>query len=484
MQSYPNPNAVEIAFRPGPRRPKLNSTRWLHLRPSNDPSSMHMPTPGRLATLFHNYSWRLATSTRPLTAGISRVQWRRFPAISSTRLLHSSVESEEPTERFYQFYLEEINIKQKGIETCPWLRGREADAATDALEHVYQADPLPALESPSCDIELAGRCLEAFVLRAHEQTESRADARKRLMIAKPGTRALHWLLQSGAYPTADLALEPRFLTYTAHCLTAEGNDERVITWLQSGHVPEHLKHLSYKQARSWQGVLLMLLVEHRVFWANDDLNLAFMPLIKAFMWNQGPPRPPTEREIPLQQSVVWTLQQLRNSRNASVDPRQYDRFTALYKRHFANTERHLFDLDLAHLALFHPTHPSADLALRHILSWPHIAKDEPFYQRYLQPQAKAIAYYIMQFVVWTARMLAQDPKRTAEAREALRIGRVQLPELFNMQSISRTVQDVKSEDRAFDRTVYFKVRKVDANNGYSVQRKFDVLAAKRRGNFW
>lgn len=424
---------------------------------------------------------RLTALTRPFATAPLRVQHRRLPGLIGQRSVHASASSGEPPERFYQFYLEELRINHKGVETCPWLKDRDADAAEEALEPVWRHDPLSVFDSPTCDIELAGRCLEAFALRAHERADQRADVRRQLMTAKPGTRALHWLIQSGAYQTADLALEPRFSTFTAHCLTAERSDERVLTWVQSALNPGNLASLPHKQASAWKGVLLMLLLEHRVFWSNDDLNLAFMPLLKAFMWNIGPSRQPLDREIPLQQSVIWTLQQLRNSRNQSVDPKQYDRFTALYKKQFSNSDDHLYQLDLAHLALFHPTTPRADLALQHILSWPTISEQESFYQRYLQPKNKPVAHFMLHFIVNTAQMLATQD-RTSDARHVLRIGKSLIPDLFKMQDVWHAVENFRRGRDAFDRRRYF-ARESEGISAASMRRKSDVVAARLHGNF-
>lgn len=407
-----------------------------------------------------------------------RVTRTRLSIPTAKHCIHTSSTSEEPSARFFDFYLEKLKIVPKGVQPGAWLETRDADVALEALEPGLRDRPLAAFNSPTCDLDLAGRCLEAYAVNVHAETETRAAARQRFISAKPGTRALHWLLQSGAYQTADLALEPRFTNFMIHCLAAENSDERVMTWLQTRHMPEHLALLPPKQATSWKGIMLMLLVEHRVFWSNNDMNFAFMPLLKAFLHNRGPPLQPLDGEIPLQQAVIWTLQQLRYSANETVDPKQYERFVALYKLLFSHTEPHLFELDLAHLSMFHPSMPDPNLAFQHITSWPEISEESSFHHRYLQPKTKAVAQYMLQFVVRTARMLA-DRGRITDARKALSTGRTSLPDLFQMKDIHATGKWIA--DKSFDRAQYTK-----NSWGMRSRKRLDAIltARQEQGNFW
>lgn len=367
-----------------------------------------------------------------------------------------------------------MRVRFKGVETARWLRTEDAQTAIEALEPGFREDPLSALDSPTCDVDLAGRCLKAFTLRTHANTESRAAARQVLMRAKPGARALHWILHSGAYQTADLVLEPRFLDSIVHCLIAEKADDHVVTWMQSP-TPQYLADLPNKQAHSWKGIMLMLLAEHRVFWSNNDMNSAFKPLLQAFVFNDGSLPAPRDQRIGMRSGVTWTLQQLRNSANRSVDPKQYDRFIALYRRIVSTDERILLQLDLAHLSLFHPSTPQADSAFQHIMSWAGISEEEPFHQRYFRPSSKAVAQYIFLFVVRTARMLA-DQDRLSDARQALRMGHAHIPELFQMRDIG--LLKFTEDGHEFDRDKYLQKKG-------NKSRRNNVLAARRQqGHFW
>jgi hypothetical protein len=263
------------------------------------------------------------------------------------------------------------------------------------------------------------------------------------------------------------------MNFIIHCLTAEKGDDHVTTWMQS-KTPKHVANLPLKQASAWKGVMLMLLVEHRVFWSNNDMNFAFMPLLKAFVWNEGPPLQPHEQRIPMRQSVTWTLQQLRNSANRLVDPKQYDRFIALYSHYYSASEPLLFKLDLAHLSLFHPSTPQAESAFQHILSWPNISKEEPFYQRYFQPSSKVVAYYILAFVVRTARMLASQG-RHSDARQALRMGHAHISELFQMRDIA--LLKFTEDGHEFDMDKYLQKKR-------NISRRNNILAARRQQSVW
>lgn len=242
--------------------------------------------------------WSATCASRLVTSQNRAACLARFSSLTK-RFAHISTSPHR--EDFYEFYLEKLRIKLNGVRTCPWLKGVpsvNAEVAFEALDPELRQDPLSILSSPACDIELVGRCLEAIVLRTHAQTDSRAAARDRISRLKAGSRALHWFLHSRSYETADLALQPRFASCIVHCLTAEKGDDRVMTWMQST-TPEHLADLPNWQAHSWKGMIARQLIENNVFWSNNDMNSAFMPLFKAFMWNIGPPQKPIDQAISL-----------------------------------------------------------------------------------------------------------------------------------------------------------------------------------------
>jgi hypothetical protein len=138
---------------------------------------------------------------------------------------------------------------------------------------------LRVLDDAHSSLHEVARALEIFVFKHQRQeSESLHGTISRFEHAKPGQRALLWLLKSNAIRDIAFLEHPTVLRSVSHCLVAEGGLRWLQDWLTQTDNP--LASLPKSEAlvpdltdRFWRGRVLLNTVEAQANWTRNPLVL-------------------------------------------------------------------------------------------------------------------------------------------------------------------------------------------------------------------
>ena len=85
----------------------------------------------------------------------------------------------KPTVELYDHYLG-IDIKPRPHRASSWVHDLDTAACLEPLPQDLRADPLACFQQRDLDLDLAGHCMQAFVVSQHNQA-SAVDARERIV---------------------------------------------------------------------------------------------------------------------------------------------------------------------------------------------------------------------------------------------------------------------------------------------------------------
>ena len=119
-----------------------------------------------------------------------------------------------------------------------WVKDSVLELCRNELPAELRADPLSYFESNRDNLDVAGRCLNYYIVWHHHGLSSRSQVRDRFQKDHAGQRALLWFIDNSVFRNTDLKLHPRFLRGLVHCLVAEEASERVTDFIRLAPIPD------------------------------------------------------------------------------------------------------------------------------------------------------------------------------------------------------------------------------------------------------
>lgn len=170
---------------------------------------------------------------------------------------------------FYKYYLD-FKSRPRELQLQPWIPKLHST--------IHNAEEgLRVLDDANSSLHDVARALECFVLR-HQRHDSKAshEIRGVFNLAKPGQRALIWLLKSGAMGDSAFLEHQTFLKAISHCLVAEDGMKWLRDWLTAHQSPlaPAVKSGDVVIGHSlWRGRLLLHTMEAQAYWTESPLLL-------------------------------------------------------------------------------------------------------------------------------------------------------------------------------------------------------------------
>lgn len=292
------------------------------------------------------------------------------------------------------------------FKPCRWIGDSVPELCRDAVPADFRADPLSFFESGRDDLEIAGHCLDYYIVQQHEDLSPRSQMHNRFLQDHAGQRALLWYIKDDIFDRNDVMLQPRFLRGIVHCLVAEGASERVADFIRLAPSPSALSSISGRADQTWKMYMLRSLLESAGYWADDDLNWS-LRLCLSLCGTK------TYQSVTYL-AVEWMCLMLRSTSTKAVIPELYNQFIGIIQGHSDSTRTQWL---LAGVTLNHPTCPSANHLTKFLDVAVDIAPLDPFIANLLRPRTAGEASRLYGIVCDAARLLYRE--RRIESAKAL-----------------------------------------------------------------
>jgi hypothetical protein len=276
----------------------------------------------------------------------------------------------------------------------------------------------------------AARALELFVFRYQRRdTESLHETMSRFERAKPGQRALLWLLKSNAVRDIAFLKHPTLLRAISHCLVAEGGFRWLQDWLTQEDNP--LSSLTDPEVRElgqpdnfWRGRLLLHTMEAQAYWTRNPLFLVeplktFASIIDHVV----------EQRTFMSFSMAgkWLETTIMSAQDNAPILSEPTFMRYLRNVRFWDQSADLEGFRIAKLLTKHPTQPDGDMLLGILKLHQHSA--HPIIQAQLEPTNPLGNKSLFSALIHLAKLLAQQGSLT-DAHWVLDFGRVHMPDIF------------------------------------------------------
>jgi hypothetical protein len=247
--------------------------------------------------------------------------------------------------------------------------------------------------------------------------------------AKPGRRALLWLLNSDAVRSWAYLTHPTFLRAVSHCLIAEDGLKYLLQWIlveDNPLSPATAGQRIGKQNAFWRGSLLLHTMEAQAYWTENDLLLED----SVDTWQSLCRRASDQGSyISPALSAKWTNARLTvEGGERHLSSTKFDEF--VHSIHFwLPHDQDEVAFKQAHLLLHHPDGADTS-AFLDILK----RNENATSCKLLAPTHEPGNRFMFSAIGQLARQLAQQGL-LRDAHWALDFGREHMPELFSMRKV-------------------------------------------------
>lgn len=336
---------------------------------------------------------------------------------------------------FYHYYFAQ-RVRDHEFDPNAWVTSLSQASPTRSLPAKLASDPIKVFEGNINSLDTVSMCLETFI-SAHGR-RPKLEARVSYEAAKPGSKALKWLLDTGEWQRFDFVLHATFLRALAHCLVGEKQDRFLEQFIfldrqstsESASDEPYLKRNNYY----WRGRTLLHFCQAQAFWTAKPLVLedpvrSYLLISSAAM--------KAKVYIPTHVCGLWLIKTLRSS-GPRARSESYEDFIHFLKVWSSDVGQRRFTEAL--LWLRHPEGPHVEPALAFLQDLEADAIQSATVEDLFRPARADLSQIVYFLFVLTAQTL-KTHGRLPEAKWVLDLGLQRAPGLFAMGRIDEAYID-------------------------------------------